>query len=253
MNDNIKEKVAKLLRLAGDDSAAEGEVKNAMAAANQLLAKYQLTREDIDMDDESPLKNIVYGKRTVTTLQWHIRGWENMLSRFICEFIGSVDCYQNGSVPFRKAGIQQFDDNGKPQTLQSYVFFGSDDDVQYASELWFELQEAISSMGVLRWGSFWRGDGAAYCEGFVGGLRSAHIESIVALEDDENSSKYMLKVQDTQLAIKDGATDWLAKNGIKLRKVKQDRGTTRGSAAAKAEGKSDGSNYSPNQRKKYLS
>lgn len=246
----IKDKLAKLLRLSEDGGASEGEIQNALAMSSRLMAKHQLTREDVCFEDEDPIANVQYGRRYVYVAGKHIRGWENSLMWFVVEFMGTVSHYQErGSHIIRKNGIVQLTDRDEPKYASRYCFYGPDDDCEVAAELFEELHAAIVIMATTRYGTHWRGDGAAYSEGFVYGLKQANRKAKIELKQgDEATGAYMLQVQKTELALVDGGKDWLRREcKIKLTTSRASRGTTCGSGAAHNEGKQDGSNYSVNK------
>jgi len=246
MNDNkIREKLAKMLTLAGDNTASQGEIDNALAMATQMMVKYNLTRDDIDMSQDDPIKNIKYSSNTAFTLSGKVYVWELSLAHFISDFMGTVNHYINsGRYNKRPNGLQEFDSNGNPVATRMITFYGAEDDCEIAVSLYHELQKAIQMAAVVRYGKWAKGDGGVYCEGFVQGLVDSNVNEIQKLKDcDAQTNALILVSEQTQLAIRSGATSWLAKSkGIKLRKTQGSSGAS-GSGNARREGRNDGSNY----------
>lgn len=246
MNDNkIREKLAKMLALASDGNATQGEIDNALAMATQMMVKYNLTRDDIDMSQADPIKNVRYATNQAYTLSPKLYAWEGSLAMFICKFIGTVECYvQRGKFPKRINGFQQFDGDGNPLHTCLITFYGAEDDCEIAVSLYHELQKAIQMAAIVRYGVWTRGDGGVYCEGFVQGLKDANIREIQKLKDcDAQTNALILVSEKTQLAIREGAKDWLKKTtGAKLRAGQKTTGAD-GSYNARVEGRADGSRY----------
>ena len=244
----IKDKLAKLLRLSDASSnASEGEIKNALSMASQLMAKHNLTREDIDMNSDNPTAKISYNKNEVFSSRAKYLWWENEVVRFICDFIPSVGYYQQGKKVVRKGGMVEMK-GSEPRKGFSWVFYGSDEDVEAAVDLFYELQTAIQVMATIRWGSFSTGDGLEYSEGFIIGVEDANIEQLKALESSDGKT-YELMVQSSELGqvIVDGGKDWLkTEHGIQLKSTRGRSSCGTGNGAG-SEGRSDGSKYNVNK------
>jgi len=247
MNDNkIREKLAKMLALASDGNATQGEIENALAMATQMMVKYNLTRDDIDMTQADPIKNIKYSKNQAYTLSPKLYSWEGSLAVFISKFIGTVDCYvQKGKYPKRINGFQQFDSDGNPIHSCMITFYGVEDDCEIATSLYHELQKAIQMAALVRYGAWAKGDGGVYCEGFVQGLKDSNIREIQKLKNcDAQTNSLILLSEKTQLAIRNEAKNWLRQNtNVCLRAGQRTTGSS-GSHSARAEGRADGSRYS---------
>lgn len=242
--DNIKAKVGKMLSLAGDQSASQGEIKNALTMATSMMAKYNLTREDIDNSKENPIEEVQYGKRTAFSLSKKTFNWESQLVMFIARFVGTVKVYRDGGIHMnRKNGMVVTDEKGNPVMSKSFVFYGCDDDCEIAVELFDELKIAIQMAAIIRFGSWAKGDGGAYCEGFVSGLRETHTKEVLKLKSDSQTNAMILVSETNQLAILKQAETWLAKEqGVKLSKGQGSSGAS-GSSTARNEGRADGSSY----------
>jgi hypothetical protein len=245
----IKDKLAKLLRLGEDTAASQGEIDNALTLATQMMAKYQITREDIDTSAADPTAKVTLGRHTAFCKGANLATWELILSNFVCDFIGSVKAYDSGKQTVRRAGIADFfgATNGEARQAASRVFYGSDEDARCAVDLFEELSQAIATMAIIRWGGWARGDGAAYAGGFATALRDANRKAREELHHaDATTSALMIRSEANSLAIVNHAERWLATtHGVKLRTLAKRTMRFSSSNASKAygEGRKDGANY----------
>lgn len=236
--DRIKEKLAKLIRLSEDNTASDGEIENALNMAAQIMARHQLTRDDIDTNAEDPLARVRMGRFLTMAKGAKATQWEKWLARFVGNFIGSVDYYFDPRVRVLAAA-----NNGRPFGTGFY-FYGPEDDVEAAVALFQELQDAVAMLAIAKWGGYARGDGAAYAEGFILALRSKHSAEVGRLKDsDPATAALIVRSEETALALASRGREWLTKeHGIKLREVSAG-GSSAGSAQARSEGHRDGSKY----------
>jgi hypothetical protein len=144
----------------------------------------------------------------------------------------------------RRNGIAETNGRGEPRMACGIAFYGCDEDAQCAAAMFEELRDAISTMAIIRWGGWARGDGAAYAEGFALGIQTANEKAKAALmHGDSQTTALMLVSEKNQLAIREKAKDWLtATTGMKLKTGKARRFSS-GSSNARDEGRRDGSNY----------
>ena len=247
--DRIKDKLAKLLRLGEDTAATDGEIQNALNLATQMMAKHQLTREDIDTSAPDPIARVTLGRHFAFAKSTKATTWESQLSSFVKHFIGSVSIYTTVATVRRNGLVEMAGDD--PRRAAAFVFYGSDDDARCAAAMFEELRDAIATMAIIRWGGWARGDGNAYAFGFVTGLLEAHRDSKRALmNSDATTHALILKSDETSLAIIDKGRQWLATtHNVRLGKPKSSSRTItfRGSNARSAisEGRRDGANYDP--------
>lgn len=243
---SIKDKLAKLLRLSQDNAATDGEIANALNLAAQLMAKHQLTRDDIDLGATDPIARVRMGRHFAFSKSSKITSWEGQLAMFVTEFINSVSCYVGRAEMVKFKGIVMLDpETGEPRTAVPVCFYGSDDDAESAVEMFAELRDAIVTMALVRWGGWARGDGGAYAEGFVSGLKSKIKDAHAALlNSDQQTHALTLQSNKLALAIVDKAKDWLAtEHRIKLGKRSRSSGSRSGSDSARREGRQDGASY----------
>ena len=243
--DKIKVKITKLISLAEDVSASPGEIENAVAAATRLMAQNNLTRDDIDLNDEAdPTKSVKLGRHCAISKTYSIKAWEHSLADFVCEFIGYVTYYSEGPMPLKRNGIAILDDKGNLRKGCLIWFYGSDDDCVAAVELFEELRDTITIMAVTRYGAWSRGDGAVYAQGFCSGLRKYHQKAVCKLRASNDETRALM-VQDrsNQTAVRKKAKAWLGtKQGIYLTRSRGSSGGS-GSTEALEAGFQDGSNH----------
>ncbi len=241
--DRTREKIAKLLRLGMDSSASQGEIDNAMRMAASLMAKHQLTRDDIDLSAVDPVEKMKMGRFYAFFKGDKSTVWEDELSAFVSRFVGTVKYYTAKDIPLRRDGIQLVDAAGRPRTGQIVAFYGPVDDCECAYKLFEELRDAISTMAILRYADFANDDGRMYCFGFVNGLEEQLKDAIENLcTTDSTTTSLILRNQQTAIIIKEKALAWLSEtHGITLKKTRGRK--IRGSASAHAEGLRDGRSY----------
>ena len=249
LSSKVTDKLIKLLNLSDPtNGSTPGEQQNAIAAANRIMSKHNITREDVDMAAEDPTRNVDYGRVNSWSASSKLFKWENLLSHFITKFIPSVGAYLSQKETVRRNGMVELDNKtDEPRMAVPITFYGSVDDVAAANELFDELQQSIMAMALIRWGSWSAGDGGAYAEGFVYGLISANEQALLECNMEAKEYELMLQSDETALALVNGGEQWLAeKHGIKLRKGSGPRGAS-GDDGARAEGRRDGGNYSVNK------
>lgn len=230
----VKDKLVKLINLAENGAASQGEIDNALNMAAQIMAKHNLTREDIDFSKLSPAENVRMSRAYASCLNSNSTTWECLLAEFCISFVGNISYYKNtGAYGLNK---------DKKTTL--YFFYGSSDEVEIGIDLFKELQSAISIMAVTRYDNFYSKKGGAYCEGFVSGLRmQLHAEKL-KLKGDNITHDLILKSDATGLLIVDQAKTWLANvHKVKLRTGQAMGGAKDKTGTARAQGRIDGSNY----------
>jgi hypothetical protein len=251
--EKVKDKLKKLMALSSNGSAADGEIQNAIDAATRLMAQHNLTRDDIDWNDEPEKRTqrVQMGRHTCLSNGVNLTTWEAYLGHFVKEFTGFCSYYREGAQILKKDGIILRDKNGEPRKASKITFYGSDESARAAVELFEELRDVIASMAIARFNSWARGDGAAYSEGFAMGLISQLDKSRQRLEaGDEQTRGLVLRDKQNQVAVVNRAKNWLHKeHNIKL-STSSRRSGSNGSAEARSMGRRDGSNYSTSSRKR---
>lgn len=230
--EKIKQKLIKLIRLSEDDTVKDGEISNALAKAQQIMAQHNLTREDIDSAAADPYEKVKMDRTRAFFYGVKRTAWESHLGIFICDFHGTVKVYT----------INESDLSGKRRAC--LMFYGPADEAECAADLFAELSTAIAMMATTRYGGFARKDGATYAEGFVTGLAEKLTAEKILLRnpEDEKTAALMVVSDERSLAIRNKADLWLAKDcGINL-------GRGSGTRGAFNQGRTDGSNYSVSRR-----
>lgn len=87
--EDAKRTIRLLLNLGRDASAAEGERKNAVAAAHRAMQRYQLAEADL----ASAAARSRMDLQRVDAIHKRLAEWEESLATFVCELIGSIDWY----------------------------------------------------------------------------------------------------------------------------------------------------------------
>lgn len=253
--DKVKDTIARLLNLAGNEAAAQGEIDNAMRFAAKLMEQHQLTEEDVILN-RTEEKILDLENQTFTELGGYMGGnkfchWESDAASFACAFVGGVKWFYNEGVPYKVNGIQQFH-TGKwahqRQTRTKVTFYGIQEDVEMAFAVYNELIMTIATMSKLKWNGVYRGPGRSYCEGFMRGIWSKYY-------DDQNSQLKLAKrttsnstalvvIDNRKLVVKrkeELATQWIEKHRKLNTASKQRGGSTFHDAMD--EGRNDGRNY----------
>ena len=115
--EQAKDTIRKLLNLAADDGAAEGEVDNALRFADRLMRAHHLSEDDIGEDDPhvdaAREESWEFGEGEAWSTGQSFCSWEHQLAHFVNDLIGSTKYYYNPSKIQRKDGRIIFDDGGR--------------------------------------------------------------------------------------------------------------------------------------------
>lgn len=250
--ERIKDRIRKLFRVAEDDAASQGEIDNAMRAAQALLYAHQLDEAELMKDDTSAQREARMNRYGVLTVSTYRTLWEITLAHFLCDLFGTIQWYfeRGPKVKMTPAGLVKTKKNGKPEFGMRFYFYGLDEDAKLASEMFEELGLLIMTSAKLRTGdSALRKDGKSYATGFVDGMKS-RIEK-VQIEMKKDSTGTALVVQQFGLQCRKEGVSWLAKEkGVVLRTGSpfKSRGRTRKDGYEK--GFADGKSYDPDNVKR---
>lgn len=255
--ESIISKVKKLMAIAENDASSDGEIDNAMRFAQQLMDNHHLTEEDLAHepdDDYAKVDKADKGERRAFVGR-QLYTWESMLAGFASKFVGCPCYVDNNLKTARKPnGFAVLDENGDVKKGKSIVFYGIAEDAMIAVEIYNELRALIATMAVGKWGGCYRGDGAAYSEGFVSGLNTKLAKARIEDKKSESTSMILLSHRrDALIKYKnEKAQQWLSKErGIKLRSGGSRTGSS-GSYEARRDGRKDGAatDVSANRSKK---
>lgn len=240
----IIEKVHKLLNLkAGSDF--EGEINAAVAGAQRLMQEHAISeaelaesREKIGTPEDAQVE---YGRKHTFTQGSNLSRWESSVAHAVATTVGSVKWYQNKRcIRHNDAGFLV---KGKSRTAARITFYGPAEDVALACDLQDDISTTIATMGILKYGGSFRGDGLSYCDGFAQELYTISNESAKAERvADAHNITTALALRTTQLAQEKRRKGelWLRNTeGIKLSKGSGYGGYNR-NGEAHANGRNDG-------------
>lgn len=172
--DRARDTIAKLLNLAKNDAATEGEVNNAIRFARKLMLEHNLSEKDIVEENAATIEEQIARAEVVEHTAWGVAegkkaGWEGQLAVWVTKFVPGVHVHYGSKQIKRVNGIAVMKD-GRPVEANPLVFYGLHDDVLFAKQTFEEMAVVIASMARLKFGGVFRGPGKDYCVGFVRGL-----------------------------------------------------------------------------------
>lgn len=254
---DVKSQIKTLLNIAANDAASEAEIDNALAIAARMMARHHLSEEDLIDDPLKQQQDAINAPKTKQDVynNTNVSTWEGMLAGTVVKIVGGVGYYHRQKhYKTTPAGIICRDQAGKAIKSGSIVFYGSEEDVALSIRLYNEVRTAVIALAHMKYGGAFRGDGCAYAEGFVDGLRKKEQDRRLAEEDEArrdiaggNGSTGMILIQRRNDLIskkETAARNWLASpagGGIKL--SMSSRSGSGASRDARGEGRSDGSRY----------
>ncbi len=254
---DVKQQIRKLLNIAADDAASEAEIENALAIAAKIMARHHLSEDDLAVDPLQQTADIHTAEKGKANAYGGLRMacWEKVLAKVTAQIVGGVGYYVAGSCPvMTPSGLPARDRNGNQISAGAVTFYGIAEDCGMAVRLYDELRLAIISLARIRYGSVFKGDGAAYAEGFVSGLQMQqenreHTERAEAqklLTDGGGGSALILvdRRRDLIQQKNTAARKWLeSPAGGSVRLGKSSAGGSRGDYGARENGRADGSRY----------
>lgn len=226
--DKIIERVRKLLNLAQDDGAADGEITTAMRMANDLIAQYQIDKMELEAETDAVEEE--YGKGfTGAGGDQRRQAWMDVLAGAIAKAVGSIGVYTSHDK--LKSGTF-----GKEAYVPGYVFYGPESDVALAIELFNEWCSVIGTIATGRYGSPVRGAGRSYAIGFASALSGIANQ----LYSPTSTERGIVPVAGILAVKREKAAVWLeSTTGLKIRK----RGRTikvNDNRGAYSQGRADG-------------
>lgn len=189
--DSIKSTIKKLLNLANDPAAFNGEAENSLRLARKLMLKHNIKEDEIRIDPENTDRKTVYGSMDVFTFGRDMAKWEGVLLQTICKLVGTVQGYRNSN----RQGKSVNEKTGKTHTR--LTMYGPLSDVQDAVEIFEEWARIIVTLAKIKTGSWVREGGRSYCEGFVFSLWEK-VTQIFKEEEAEISTGKSLVVRDAK-------------------------------------------------------
>ncbi len=157
-NNEVLNKIKKLLSLANDKAAFDGEVDGALRAVRNLMLKHNIEQADVDAHDPSKAQQTKFARRQTDSLGKDLSTWEAYLMVAICELIGTIKCYRTY--------------NKTAEGFTVIYFYGPEQDTETAKQMFIEWTEIIATMARMKFKTVFRGDGRSYAEGFAVGLQT---------------------------------------------------------------------------------
>lgn len=223
------DRVRKLLNLARGDGAADGEIRNAMAAATDLIARYQI--EQVELEAEAGVATN-YTKDFASFGASRGAPWMDTLAMAVAKAVGSVQVYSShGRV--KKGAF------GREEVESGVVFYGPDSDVLLAKDVFAEWLLVIATISVGRYGGSFRGEGREYAIGFATSL----YEIARDLYKPKPEARAIVPVEAALAKKREEASSWLRSQGVNLGSSGKSYSVRSGSGAysqGRADGRSSG-------------
>lgn len=247
----IIDRIKKLMAYANDGAASAGEIENALGHAAKLIDAHHL--HDVNFSVEEKSREEKMGRAWGKTQSSKFHRWETTLAAAVEELFGCIKHYLDGKQePLIIDGAAQFYTGkfaGQRKMVSRIVFYGPDYEAQEAAELFTEWTKCIATMGIMRWGGAYRGDGEAYCQGFVNALyekasqlnTNRRLTAAKPLNMLPNQASTAITLSERYTALQEKATEYLEKDlKIKLGSGSSRSGTRTGSSEAYGEGRAHG-------------
>ncbi len=228
--DKILRRLRALDKTASNDASTEGEKRNALRMMQNLMLSHNLTRDDIVGNDN--VDQLQFTRMACPVNGRRACGWEKNLAMYVVlELIPTVQCYISTK---------------GHRTM--FWFYGPLADVQNSIALYRELLLTIATSAQLQYGSYTRGSGASYAEGYVAGLpRSSTVETDEGrtTQSTHTTSERAL-IQARMLSLRDAAKQWLdVECNIRLTSGSR-RGRYQHDPAAETQGRAHGAQHEVN-------
>lgn len=258
MDQTIIDRIKKLLNLAKDDAAFDAEAESALRFARRLMLLHNVDESTLaaPKDAHEVAADEEYGTSEILGFRETMMAWEGYLAHAVANLVGTVKFYkEDRQIRRTAAGIAVIDPRtGRSLHSVRVTFYGPLDDTRDATILFREWSEVIASMGRLRYGTFFRGPGRAYADGFAGALFQK-VEKFQAEEkiltqksqslltgDEKTTALVVIQATALMEAKREKATEWLEEEkGIKLRNARGSSRSVQHDAGAYAAGRADGS------------
>lgn len=200
----VLERVRKMLRLANDSAAAEGERDNALRMAHSTLAKYNLSLAEAEAHGQAPKEQRVNNVLNVRDYAWMRSVADHIAKLFFCEYFYIRDS----------------------QTKYArYYFIGKESNARIALEMASyvmasidrEAQDVAIRNGDTAKGTFWR----SFCKGAAYKVKQRCMEMILAAMEPlkEKTPGTSLVLASVYQLEAEGNMKYMADSGIKVRTV----------------------------------
>lgn len=225
MLEEAKNKIRKLMNLAADDAATEGEINNALEFARRLALRHNIDESELDPSKtcHEVAADAEYDQMKSYSHFVRLTRWESYLSQAIAELVGTIGAYVAGQEYAKTPhGTVEFDKKGQPKKRTAVAFYGPVADVQDALELYDEWRTTIIAMARMRYSTAVRHEGRSYAEGFSSELfrkvKKLAKQNPQQLQDSECTALAVSNGLSLMKAKKKEAKEWLSREkGVKLR------------------------------------
>lgn len=229
--DKILHRLRSLDNTANNRASTDGEKRNALRMMQNLMLRHNLSREDISEKDN--VEQVSFTKIACPVNGSRALLWEKNLAAYLTSEIFPMTWWYFGTKGHR--------------TL--FWFYGPVKDVENCMALFRELLLTIAASAHLQYGSYTRGSGASYAEGYVRGLpkhQAAQVAPQDSSESTTNSASETALIQARMIAVKNAALQWLKLEcGISLVNSRRP-GRNQRDPAAEAKGKQHGAKHEVN-------
>lgn len=259
-NEEIKNRIKKLLALSEDDGAADAEAESALRFARRLMLKHEIDEAQLNeaKDVHEAAADEEYSDEQVASVGSSLTHWEGLVAWAVVKLVGTVKHYRGGGfVERREEGRAVINPvTGRVCRAVPLIFYGPAHDVADATTMYREWVATILALARMKWGGALRGPGRSYCEGFAQALLNKvykiNKEEQAALPEHTTSQQWALVVQraaDLVVAKRERATTWLKEErGIELRGSGRNSGYGEHHGGAYKDGASDGSKADVSRR-----
>jgi len=221
------------------------------------MERHHLCEADLQTEPEDIMQK-AREARQVVTVAWvgpKVATWERIVSGTVVEIVGGIGSFSSKAQRIlTPSGLPVRDDEGNPKVGTPISYYGAVEDCCLAVRLFDEIRAAVIALARLRYGNVYRGDGAAYAEGFAIGLYAANTERVnaarakaIAEVASDNRGLILIERREELIVFKkDLADKWLASpagGSIRLGKIGRRQGSN-GSESARDRGERDGGQYS---------
>ncbi len=232
-NEKIKDKIRKLLNLANNEAAFEGEARNAMSFARRLMIQHNIPEDSLGnpQDRYTTVNDTIYAECNAYTFGRDMTKWESTLMHAIDLLIGTTSHYRTRDKvkKMNAHGKVEHGPRGEDRTVSRLVFYGPVEDARDAVEIFNEWVHIIVTVSKMKYGSYVRGGARSYCEGFAWGLYT----NMKQMREEEKAAENVYKGGSALVVFnainlmeekRKGAVVWLAKEKhIKIRTGKSHR------------------------------
>ena len=241
----VKDRVRKLLNVAADDAATQGEVDNAVRFAQLIMMRNQLDEADIpENESDSPQDEttVDFARKYAQTVGVRLTDWETSLGSFVKDFVGSVGWYYHGNYArLNDHGMVKFRRDGDRERTTRIYYYGPEDDAKLATEIFGDLSLTVAAMARAKYGGAHRGSGREYAEGFVEGIREANRRVRKEIESTSDGRALVVQTSKRNALVRKESQNWLKESeGINLGTGRARNHTNMRDGNARGAGRADG-------------